>query len=224
MCGGSDFDRILTNKIVMPWIMENYVLPKNWNKKEKYKKLLRVATYMTEIAKIELSSDEVAKVEGETTIADENGEEIYLDVEISREQYNALIDEMLMKSIETTRESIEKSGLTPHDIDKIIFIGGPTNYKNLRDKISAELGIPANFDVNPMTAISEGAAIFAESIDWDSELHDRKSSRAQIKGDKELGLSFRYESRTPNKKAKIVVIMKEKVSGYTFEINSIDTG
>lgn len=55
-------------------------------------------------------------------------------------------------------------------------------------------------------------------------MHERKSARAQIKGDKELGLSFRYESRTPNKKAKVAAMMKENVDGYTFEISSIDTG
>lgn len=224
MCGGRDFDRILTNQIVMPWIMENYSIPRDWNKKEKYKKLFRIATYMAEIAKIELSADEVAHIEGETNIADENGEDIYLDVEISREEYNKLIDEMVMQSIETTRETIEKSGLTPHDIDRIIFIGGPTNYKPLRDKVSAEIGIPGNFDVNPMTAVSEGAAIFAESIDWDSDLHDRKSSTQQVRLEKDLGLTFRYESRTPNKKAKIAAMLKRSVKDFTFEINSVSTG
>jgi len=224
MCGGRDFDKILTNKIVMPAIMSQYAIPSNWNKKEKYKKLLRIVQHMTEIAKIELSSDETAMVEGETDITDENGEEIYIDVEITRKQYDELINELVMQSIEVTRDTIEKSGLTPHDIDRIIFIGGPTNYKPLRDKVSAEVGIPGNIDVNPMTAVSEGAAIFAESIDWESDLHERKSARAQIKGDKELGLSFRYESRTPNKKAKVAAMMKENVDGYTFEISSIDTG
>ena len=48
---------------------------------------------------------------------------------------------------------------------KIVFVGGPTNYKPLRDKVSYELSLPASIDVNPMTAVAEGASIFAESIE-----------------------------------------------------------
>ena len=224
MCGGRDFDKVLTNKVVIPWIRETYAIPTNWNTQEKYKRLFRIATYMTENAKIELSSEETVKVAGETNIADDNGEEIYIDVEITRDLYNELIDEIVMQSIETTRETIEKSGLTVHDIDRIIFVGGPTNYKPLCEKIVTEVGIPGNFDVNPMTAVSEGAAIFAESVNWDSEFHGRKSSRRQIKSDETLGLSFRYESRTTKKKARLRVVLKNKVEGYTFEVDSIDTG
>ena len=224
MCGGRDFDKILTNKIVIPWIRDTYAIPTNWNTQEKYKRLFRIATYLTENAKIELSTQEVVKVVSETNIEDDNGEKIYIDVEITRDRYNELIEEMVMESIEMTRETIEKSGLTPHDIDRIIFVGGPTNYKPLCERVVLEVGIPGNFDVNPMTAVSEGAAIFAESVNWDSEFHGRKSSRHQIKSDENLGLSFRYESRTTKKQSRVIVNLKNKVEGYTFEINSIDTG
>ncbi len=75
-----------------------------------------------------------------------------------------------------------------------------------------------------MTAVSEGAAIFAEAVDWTSREHERKATREQSKSDSELGLSFRYESRTLDKKARIAVVLEKKIVGYTFEINSLDSG
>ena len=44
MCGGRDFDKILTNKIVMPAIMSQYAIPSNWNKKRKVQKTFAYCT------------------------------------------------------------------------------------------------------------------------------------------------------------------------------------
>lgn len=226
MCGGRDFDRILMEKTVIPWLMENYDLPdlKELKTTDKYKKLLRIASYKTELAKIELSTDDEASIDGETGVSDESGEEIYLDIQINRNDFNSYIDEMVMESIKAVKETIEKSGLTTVDIDRIVFIGGPTNYKPLRDKVCDETGIPGSIEVNPMTAVSEGASIFAESIDWSDEVHGRKATRQQVESAEALGLSFRYVSRTTDNQARIGVVLGKNVTGYTFEIKSNDTG
>ena len=224
MCGGRDFDKILLNKFVVPWLEENYSLPDDWQKLEEYKLLLTLATYMSECAKIELSSVDNTNIVGETGIDDEDGEEIYIDVVIDTESFSAAIDEPITQAIDTARATIEKSGLSAGDIDKIIFIGGPVNYKPIRDRVVNELGIPGSIEVNPMTAVSEGAAIFAETVDWNSQEHERKSTREQTESDSQLGLSFRYESRTPEKKARIAVVLDTERKGYTFEISSVDSG
>ncbi|MBR1646949.1 MAG: Hsp70 family protein [Selenomonadaceae bacterium] len=224
MCGGRDFDRILFDNFVVPWLEENFSLPDDWQTLDEYKLLKGLGLYFLELAKIELSSSDTAKIEGEIELEDENGEEIYLDIDIDRENFSAAIDDLVTKAIETARETIEKSGLTSGDITKIIFIGGPVNYKPIRDRVVDELGIPGSIEVNPMTAVSEGAAIFAEAVDWDSDEHERKSTREQFRSDSELGLSFRYESRTPDKKARIAVVLEQAVDGYTFEISSLDSG
>ena len=224
MCGGRDFDRVIMNNVVIPWMRDNYNLPEDLKTNDKYKKLMRIASYKTEVAKIELSGEELVHIEGETGIEDMDGEEVYLDVELTRNTYNSYIDELVMQSINATRETIEKAGLMAQDIDRMIFIGGPTNYKPLRDKVVNEVGIPGSIEVNPMTAVSEGASIFAESIDWSSEEHGRKSSRKQVTSAGDLGLGFRYVARTTEPKAKIAAVMEKEVKGYTFEISSVDTG
>lgn len=224
MCGGRDFDRLLLNNVVNPWIMENYSLPDGWQSKKEYKKITRIASYFIEMAKIELSSDEEATIVGETGVQDLDGEDIYLDITITRDQFNELIKPLVDQSIQATRETIEKSGLGPDEFDKIVFIGGPTNYKPLRDMVVNELAIQGSIEVNPMTAVSEGASIYAESIDWESSTNTRKTNKAVIETDKTLGLSFKYISRTNDDKAKILVNLSKEIEGYTIEVTSVDTG
>lgn len=224
VCGGRDFDRIVMREVVEPWLAEHYELPKDWKLSKKYLKLYRMATYLAEQAKLELSSEDEVAIEGETGAMDEAGEEVYLDIPLTRAQFDACIAELVEKSIEAARETIEKTGLAPDAFDRIVFIGGPTNYKPLRDKVIAALGIEGSIEVNPMTAVSEGASMFAESIDWSTDEHARKSARGEMKSAAELGLAFRYEARTTDPRARIALTLQHPAPGYTFEIVSADTG
>lgn len=228
MCGGRDFDRVLYDNVVQPWLYEHFDLPEDFRIDPKYKSLVRLATWAAERAKIELSArDEtvISLSETEIGVRDLNDEDIYLDIPVKRDIYDALILERVLESINCARETIEKAGLTSHDLEKIVFVGGPTNYKPLRDKVAFELGIPGCTDVNPMTAVAEGASIFAESIDWNSLNRSRKTNRGQLSSGGVLRLMFNYIARTPGVKAKIAVQYDGQVAdGCEFQIDSIDTG
>jgi molecular chaperone DnaK len=228
MCGGRDFDRILFDNIVKPWLLENFDLPEDLTTNPQFKSLLRMATWATEKAKIELSQKEEAVVslpETELGVRDKAGEEIYIDITIDRKRYDGLIGPKVEESIVSARETLEKAGLSPHDVERVVFVGGPTHYKPLRDKVAFELGIAPSTDVNPMTAVAEGAAVFAESIDWASQSRGRKSARGAISAGGALDLSFNYIARTPDSKAKIVAKLGSSApAGVEFQIDSLDTG
>lgn len=226
MCGGRDFDRALLDNIVKPWLLKNFNLPEDIAVNPQYKALMRMATWASEKAKIELSSREdviISLPETELNVRDLDGEEIYIDIPITRNDYDPLIREKIDDSIKATREALEKAGLTSHDIDRVVFVGGPTQYKPLRDLVSFELGIAASTDVNPMTAVSEGAALFAESTDWTSQNRSRKKSKGSMSAGT-LDLTFNYIARTPDTKAKVMVKLGNNVNGYEFQIDNNDTG
>jgi molecular chaperone DnaK len=228
MCGGRDFDRVLVDNVVRPWLLENFDLPEDFSVNPSFKSLIRLAAWATERAKIELSAQEdpvISLSETEARVRDLNGNEVYLDIPLLRDTYDKLIAERVGESIESARETLNKAGLSPHDLERIVFVGGPTNYKPLRDKVAFELGIPGSTDVNPMTAVAEGASLFAESIDWSSQNRARKNTRGQISSGGGLALSFNYIARTPDVKAKIVVqLAGQAASGSEFQIDSVDTG
>lgn len=228
MCGGRDFDRILLDNVVKPWLLDNFDLPDDFIVNSQYKSLVRMATWAAEKAKIELSSKEEAVIslsETELGTKDASGEEMYLDIPFPRNVLDDLIQPKIADSIQAARETMEKAGLSPHDIERVVFVGGPTHYKPLRDKVAFELGIAPSTDVNPMTAVAEGAAVFAESIDWDSVKRGRKSNRGALSAGGRLNLAFNYIARTPDAKAKIAVkLAGMALAGAEFQVDSLDTG
>jgi molecular chaperone DnaK len=228
MCGGTDFDRSILDNIVKPWLKSNFDLPEDFSANQKYKSLLRMCLWASEKAKIELSAKEesvISLTESDLGVSDESGAEIYVDIPFSRSLLDELIAAKVDESIQSARETLEKAGLSSHDVERIVFVGGPTQYKPLRDRVAFELGIAPSTDVNPMTAVAEGAAVFAESIDWGSQSRGRKSTRGALSTGGALALSFNYIARTPDSKAKIVAKLGgSAAAGVEFQVDSLDTG
>ena len=225
MCGGRDIDRMVFNQVVIPWLRKTFELPEEFLVNRKYKSFCRIAQWATERAKMELSAMETSTIalsEGEARTMDESGNEMYIDIDLSRDQVDSIISELVKETVEETRETLTKAGLSANDLERIVFVGGPTNYKPLRDKVAYELSLPANIDVNPMTAVAEGASIFAESIDWSSNNHIRKAANEVIKTD--ISLSFKYTARTSTDSAKIMCVLETELNGYTIQFKSNDTG
>jgi molecular chaperone DnaK len=182
MCGGTDFDRSILDNVVKPGSSE-FDLPDDFTTNSKYKSLLRMCLWAAEKAKIELSAKEesvISLTESDLGVTDQSGAEIYVDIPFSRKQLDELIAPKLDEAIQSTRETLEKAGLSAHDVERVVFVGGPTQYKPLRDKVAFEIGIAPSTDVNPMTAVAEGRAVFAESIDWKSQSRGRKSTRGAL--------------------------------------------
>lgn len=204
MCGGRDVDKTLFNNIVVPWLLENFNLPEDFRFNEKYKSLYRVAQWATERAKIELSSvrdTSIVMSEMEVRTQDDNGEDIYLDIPLSREDVDVALSQIIQDTVRTTKGIIERAGISSEDIESVIFVGGPTQYKPLRDKVAEELGIKANTDVNPMTAVAEGASIYAESLEWEEKKHTRKHSK-MVSHSIDC-LELKYNNRVSSSKTKL---------------------
>lgn len=228
MCGGRDFDRVLLDNVVKPWLVENFDLPENFSTDPKYKSLIRLSAWAAERAKIELSSSEEAIVtlsEMEVRCRDQSEKEIYIDIPVAREQLDELIAPRIDESIIAVRETLKDAGLTHQDVECVTFVGGPTNYKPLRDRVTFELGIPIGSGVDPMTAVAEGAAVFAESIDWSSQNRERKTSRGQLSSSGAIDIALNYVARTPDGRAKIgIKVSGEAAKGAEFQVDSLDTG
>ena len=230
MCGGRDFDRMLVDNVVRPWLLETFNLPEDFSVNPTFKSLNRLAARAIEHAKIELSApgqeEAVIRLDDfDVRTQDLNGEEIYIDITLNRDSYTPLIVDRVNETIDAARETLSDVGLTPHDLECIVWVGGPTWYKPLRDQVARELGIRGDLAVDPMTSVAEGASLFAESIDWSSQSRTRKAIRGQISSQGELNLTFRYIARTPTDTAQIGIQLEGQAApGCEFQIDSVDTG
>ncbi|MBQ7786008.1 MAG: Hsp70 family protein [Clostridia bacterium] len=222
MCGGRDWDRLLFGRIVEPWLRENFRLSQDVSNAV-VRKVTRLALLAIEQAKIELSSCEETSVrmdEVQLNAQDLDGEEIYLDVPLTRSALNGIIADTIDDTVEVVRDTLQRSGIRAQDVEQIVFVGGPTCYEPLREKVMKALGVPSGVFVNPMTAVAEGAAIYAESIDWESEQRGRKAAHGERRALDTL--KIRYDSRTAGDKGRIAFTAQE--DGLSVEAVSLDTG
>lgn len=230
MNGGRDWDRRIVDTLVLPWLREHFNLPEHFSPQDPvYGKLRRLAEWAAEQAKIRLAQSDAAQErivlnEDEVRLQDRNGREMYLDVALPRSELDRLIEPLLQDTLHVTHTMLERSGYAGHDIARIVFIGGPTQYPPLRERVCFELGIAGDTRTDPMTAVAEGAAVFAEALDWDDPLRTRKNPRASAALSQTIDLRFDYLARTPKDSVPIKMVCSNPPPGMKVQIDHVDTG
>ncbi|QKE64471.1 molecular chaperone DnaK [Aquipseudomonas campi] len=111
-----------------------------------------------EKAKIELSSAQQTDVNLPYITADATGPK-HLNVKISRAKLEALVEELVTRTIEPCRIALKDSGLDVSSIDEVILVGGQTRMPLVQQKVAEFFGKEARKDVNPDEAVAIGAAI-----------------------------------------------------------------
>lgn len=221
MLGGRDFDRAILNSIVRPWLMEQFDLPEDFQTDKTYQRLLRVAQHHCEVAKIALSTKMVDRIfadENQIGAKDRQGKELYLDVEIRRDDLEALIAGDLMRSIDLCRTLLTDNGYRSEDIDRVVMIGGPSRMPIVRTRVSDELGIRADLEIDPMTAVAMGAAIFAEGRDWGATTIGAKAARGSSKSKGSLDIQYEFPFRTADDRIRIRARVANDVARQGYRI------
>jgi len=225
MLGGTDFDRALVNALVRPWLLGKFDLPEDLQNDPAYARVLRIAAFYAEKAKIEVSAQPASTIfadEQQIATRDRAGQEIYLDIPLSRSQVESLIADHVDRSIDVCRKLIETSGYALSDIGRIVLIGGPTRMPIIRSRVPDGLGIAADLATDPMTAVAVGAAIFAESREWTSGASAPKPARARTRTDGPLEIEYGYPERTADSRIRIRVRPAADMvgKGYRIQLDS----
>lgn len=162
--GGTDFDKLIVDKLVLPRLAAQYRFA---HIEEAFKSaagaynawyyvLLRAA----EDAKIQLSSYPTADllVEG---FADEEGTEVELEIRLRREEFEELIHGYIEQTLGMMRVMLQRNTLKPTDVDFVLLVGGSTYIPYVGQRISESLKLAVNTDIDPTTCVAEGAAFYA---------------------------------------------------------------
>ncbi len=111
-----------------------------------------------EKAKIELSSSTQTDVNLPYITADQTGPK-HLNVKISRAKLEALVEDLVARTIEPCRTALKDAGIDVSEINEVILVGGQTRMPMVQQKVAEFFGKEARKDVNPDEAVAIGAAI-----------------------------------------------------------------
>ncbi|AUL20265.1 molecular chaperone DnaK [Bordetella holmesii] len=158
--GGEDFDQRIIDYIIGEFKKEQGVdLSKDVLALQRLKEA-------AEKAKIELSSSQQTEINLPYITADASGPK-HLNLKITRAKLEALVEELIERTIEPCRVAIKDAGVKVSDIDDVILVGGMTRMPKVQEKVKEFFGRDPRKDVNPDEAVAAGAAIQGSVLSGD---------------------------------------------------------
>lgn len=162
--GGSDFDRLIVEKLLIPKLEEAGTFSDLESSMKsasgKHNGDYYVCLNKAEQAKIALSARTSTEIEIDN-MEDDEGDEIDEIFTITRSEFENLIKEQIDSTIDMVKKIIVRNSLTSNDIQFTLMVGGSTFIPFVRKRTEEILQIPINCDIDPTTAIAIGAAYYA---------------------------------------------------------------
>ncbi|MET1027912.1 MAG: molecular chaperone DnaK [Dongiaceae bacterium] len=150
--GGEDFDARIIDYLADEFKKEQGI------DLRKDKLALQRLKEAAEKAKIELSSSMQTEVNLPFITADQSGPK-HLNIKLSRAKLEALVEELVERTIEPCRKALKDAGLKASDINEVILVGGMTRMPKIIEKVKEFFGREPHRGVNPDEVVAVGAAI-----------------------------------------------------------------
>jgi molecular chaperone DnaK len=113
-----------------------------------------------EVAKIELSAGTSTHI-SLPYIASSGGEPKHLEMDLSRTDLERIVRPVIERCRGPVEQALRDAGMQPKDIDRVVFVGGPTRMPAVRAFFEEMMGRKAEMGVDPMECVASGAAIQA---------------------------------------------------------------
>lgn len=157
--GGIDLDWAIVHEVLAPRVAKEFAAAEFVRGSEKYKYDLLRLKAAAETAKIELSTKEVTFLEA--ALRSVAPQTVTFETEITRAEISRATEPIIVKAVAIAKRVLADKGVSPSAVEKVVFVGGPTLAPYFRDIVAAQLGIPFDSTVDPLTIVARGAAIFA---------------------------------------------------------------
>jgi molecular chaperone DnaK (HSP70) len=155
--GGDDFDQQ-----IIEHILDRLRETQGVDARQHSKAMARI-TRAAENAKFVLSDEPYAKIEEEYLLEHE-GAAIHLSLELSRIDYEKMIEDYINATLDAVHIAMKGAKLTPADIDQIVLVGGSTRTPCIRERLFNEFGFEPHSEVDPDLCVAMGAATQAAMI------------------------------------------------------------
>jgi molecular chaperone DnaK len=158
--GGEDFDKRIVDYLADEFRKENGI------DLRKDRLALQRLKDAAERAKIELSSATQTEVNLPFITADQDGPK-HLTVTLSRAKLEALVDDLIQRTIDPCNAALKDAGLKASDIREVVLVGGQTRMPKVQDTVQSLFGREPHKGVNPDEVVAIGAAIQAGVLQGD---------------------------------------------------------
>ena len=158
--GGEDFDMRLVGYLADEFQKEQGINLRN------DKLALQRLKEAAEKAKIELSSTTQTEINLPFITADQTGPK-HLTMKLTRAKFEALVDDLVQKTIEPCRKALKDAGLTAGEIGEVVLVGGMTRMPKVQEVVKQLFGKEPHKGVNPDEVVAIGAAIQAGVLQGD---------------------------------------------------------
>jgi len=152
--GGEDFDQR-----IIDYLADEFRKEQTIDLREDKLALQRLKE-AAEKAKIELSSSMQTEVNLPFITADAGGPK-HLNIKLTRAKLEALVDELIDRTITPCKAALKDAGLSAGEIDEVILVGGMTRMPKAQEKVQQFFGKEPHKGVNPDEVVALGAAIQA---------------------------------------------------------------
>jgi molecular chaperone DnaK len=158
--GGEDFDMRLVEYLADEFKKDNGIDLK------KDKLALQRLKEAAEKAKIELSSAVQTDINLPYITADASGPK-HLTLKLTRAKYEALVDDLIQRTIEPCRKALKDAGLAAGEINEVVLVGGMTRMPKVQEIVKQFFGKEPHKGVNPDEVVAIGAAVQAGVLQGD---------------------------------------------------------
>jgi molecular chaperone DnaK len=158
--GGEDFDMRLVNYLADEFQKEQGI------DLRRDKLALQRLKESAEKAKIELSSTTQTEINLPFITADAAGPK-HLTMKLTRAKFEALVDDLIQKTIDPCRQAIKDAGLSAAEINEVVLVGGMTRMPKVQEVVKQLFGKEPHKGVNPDEVVAVGAAIQAGVLQGD---------------------------------------------------------
>ncbi|MEQ1817895.1 MAG: molecular chaperone DnaK [Terricaulis sp.] len=158
--GGEDFDIRILNYIADEFKKANGI------DLRQDKLALQRLKEVSEQAKKELSSRSEFDISVPFITANASGP-VHLNMKITRAKYEALVDDLVQKTIAPCKSALKDAGLSASDIKEVVLVGGMTRMPKIQQVVKEFFGREPHKGVNPDEVVAVGAAIQAGVLQGD---------------------------------------------------------
>ena len=158
--GGEDFDMRLVNYLCDEFQKEQGI------DLRRDKLALQRLKEAAEAAKIELSSTAQTEINLPYITADASGPK-HLTMKLTRAKFEALVDDLIQRTVEPCRLALKDAGLTAGEINEVVLVGGMTRMPKVQEVVKQFFGKEPHKGVNPDEVVAVGAAIQAGVLQGD---------------------------------------------------------